>query len=265
MKKFFTTLLFLVIIAGAALFFGWAQLGVPPDAYGVIRSKTHGLYPRLVQPGEFQWIWYKLIPTNTTATIIRLNPVNHEFTAESVLPSGRVYSAFTGIESDFSWKINAVMSFSLSPDAIIPLFSANTVSSQEELARYEKDITGQIEGFILRRIELEDDPERIEALLKDGENSGFESEIMDEFFVLRNFSLRVKSAKFPDFALYRQTKGLFDDYMAAQKEYASGNILEKIKNRVDSRIRFDELELYGALLTKYPILLEYLAIENSKK
>jgi hypothetical protein len=45
----------------------------------------------------------------------------------------------------------------------------------------------------------------------------------------------------------------------------SGNILERVKNRIDFRIRFDELELYAELLTKYPILLEYLALENSKK
>jgi hypothetical protein len=265
MKKFFTTLLFLIIIAAAALFFGWAQLGVPPDAYGVIRSKTHGLYPQLVKPGEFHWIWYKLIPTNAITTVLRLNPVSHEFIAESVLPSGKLYSMFAGIESDFSWKINADIFFSLSPNVIIPLFDANTVSSQEDLTLYEKDITEQIKMFILRRVEQEDNSTLIEALLKNGEALGFETEIMEEFPVLHNFSLKVNSAKFPDFVLYRQAKGLFEDYMAVQKEYTSGNILERVKNSLDSRIRIEELELYGALLTKYPILLEYLAMENNKK
>ena len=265
MKKFFITLLFLVLIAGAVLFFGWAQLGVPPDACGVIRSKTHGLYPHLVQPGKFQWIWYKLIPTNTETTVLRLSPVNHDFTTENSLPSGKIYSTFAGLEGDFFWKMSAAISFSISPDAIIPLFSANTVGSQEDLNRYEKDIAEQIEGFIVRRIEQEENFEHVEALLKDGENLWFESEIQRQFPVLNNFSLKVKSAQFPDFALYRQAKGLFDNYIAIQKEYASGNIREKAKNRIDSMFRFDELELYGSLLTKYPILLEYLAMENGKK
>jgi len=53
--------------------------------------------------------------------------------------------------------------------------------------------------------------------------------------------------------------------MAVQKEYASGNIREMVKTRIDSKLHFDELELYGALLTKYPILLEYMALENRKK
>ena len=265
MKKFFITLLVLVIIAGAVLFFGWAQLGIPPDACGVIRSKTHGLYPHLIQPGEFRWIWYKLIPTNTVTTVLRLNPVNHDFTAENKLPSGKVYSTFAGLEGDFSWKMSASISFSISPDAIITLFSANTISSQEDLTRYEKDITEQIEGFILRCIEQEENYEQVETLLKDGENPWFETEILRQFPVLNNFSLKVKSANFPDFALYRKAKALFEDYMTVQKEYATGDIREKAKNRIDSMFRFDELELYGALLTKYPILLEYLALENGKK
>ena len=265
MKKFFITLLFLVIIAGAALFFGWAQLGVPPDACGVIRSKTHGLYPRLIQPGEFLWIWYKLIPTNTETTVLRLNPVNHDFSAENSLPSGKIYSTFAGLEGDFYWKISASISFSISPDAIIPLFSANTVGSQDDLTRYEKDIAEQLEGFIVRRIEQEENFEHVEALVKNGEDSWFETEILNHFTDLHNFSLKVKSAKFPDFALYRQAKGLFENYMAIQKEYATGDIREKARNRMDSMLRFDELELYGSLLTKYPILLEYLALEKGKK
>jgi len=265
MKKFFTTVLVLVIIAGAALFFGWAQFGIPPDGYGVIRSKTHGLYPRLVRPGEFQWIWYKLIPTNTQTVVLRLNPVNHEFAAENALPSGRVYSAFAGIDGDFSWSINAAISFNINPDTVIPLFEANTVNSQDDLARYEKDVAGQIEGLILRRMEQEDNEARVEELLKNGENPVFEREILNRFPFLQNFSFRVKSAKYPDFALYRQAKGLFEDYMVVQKEYASGDMKERAKNRIDSMFRFDELEVYGALLTKYPVLLEYLALEKGKK
>jgi len=265
MKKFFRTLLVLIIIAGIALFFGWAQLGIPPDGYGVIRSKSHGLYPRLVQPGEFLWIWYKLIPTNTETTVLHLNPVNHVFTAESTLPSGKIYSTFAGIKGDFSWRINGDLSFRISPDAVIPLFSANTVSSQEDLNRYEKDVAGQIEGLILRYIGQEDLSGEVEALLKDGENPWFEGEIMKQLPFLNNLSLRVKSAKFPDFELYRQAKALFENYMTIQKDYASGDMRERAKNRMDAMFRFDELELYGALLTQYPILLDYMALEKGKK
>ena len=42
----------------------------------------------------------------------------------------------------------------------------------------------------------------------------------------------------------------------------TGEIREKAKNRIDSYQRFDELEQYGALLTKYPILLDFLALDR---
>jgi hypothetical protein len=256
MKKFFITLLVLIIGAALVLFFGWAQLGVPPDSYGLIRSKTHGLDARLVKPGEFRWVWYKLIPTNVTTTVFRLNPLAHAFSANNTLPSGGTYAAFAGIGGDFSWEIRATFSFSLRPEAIIPLVTMENIGTQEELDHYETAIAGQIETFILRRVDL------LENLLKDGESPELERAIQEQFPAIGHFSLTIQSARLPDFALYRQTKDLYEQYNVLQKEFLYDDLRGKAKSRVESFRRFDELEQYGALLTKYPILLEYLALEN---
>jgi hypothetical protein len=255
MKKFLGTLLILVILAGLGLFFGWAQQGVPPDAYGLIRSKTHGLDTRLVKPGEFRWVWYKLIPTNATTAVFRLSPVSHEFSARDTLPSGRIYAAFAGMEDDFSWEIRASFSFSLRPEALAPLVAGQNVGDQEELSRYEGAVAEDIELFILRRMGA------LEALLKDGESPELEREVQGQFPSIENFSLRVKSAQFPNYDLYRQAQGLYDQYIALQKDMMAGEMREKAKNRIEAYQRLDELEQYGALLTKYPILLDYLALE----
>jgi hypothetical protein len=256
MKKFLVTFLILVILAGLGLFFGWAHLGVPPDAYGLIRSKTHGVDTRLVKPGEFRWVWYKLIPTNTTTAVFRLNPVSHEFSARGTLPSGRIYAAFAGMEDDFSWEIRAAFSFSLQPEALVPLVTAQNIGDQEELARYEKELAADIETFILQRINA------LEGLLEDGENPELEREVAGQFPLIENFSLRVKSAQFPNYDLYRQARGLYEQYIALQREMMSGELREKARSRIESYRRFDELEQYGALLTKYPILLDYLVLER---
>jgi hypothetical protein len=256
MKKFLGTLLFLVILAGLGLFFGWAQQGVPPDAYGLIRSKTHGLDTRLVKPGEFRWVWYKLIPTNTTTVVFRLNPVSHEFSARGTLPSGRIYAAFAGLEDDFSWEFRAAFSFNLRPEALVPLVTDQNIGDQEELTRYERELSADIEAFILRRMGA------LEGLLQDGENPELEREVQGQFPLIENFSLRVKSAQFPDFEQYRQAQGLYNAYIALQRDMMSGELREKAKNRIEAYHRFDELEQYGALLTKYPILLDYLALER---
>jgi len=256
MKKFFTTLLILIILAALGLFLGWAQRGVPPDAYGFIRSKTHGLDTRLVQAGEFRWLWYKLIPTNTQTVVFRLNPVTHEFSAHDTLPSGKTYAAFAGLEDDFSWDLRAAFSFTLRPESLVPLITDQNIGSQEELARYENTLAEQIETFILHRIAAEED------LLENGESPGLEREIQGQFPLITHFSLKIKSAHFPDFTLYRQAQGLYKDYVALQKDFMSGDLREKAKTRAESYQRFGELEQYGALLTKYPILLDYLALER---
>ena len=265
MKKFVTTVFVLLVLFGLGLFFGWAQMGIPPDAYGVIHSKTHGLDTLLVKPGEFRWVWYKLIPTNTKTTVFRLNNVSREFTARRILPSGNIYSAFLGIEDDFSWNIRAVFSFNLLPDAIIPLVTAHTIGTQEELTRYERDLAEQIEAYILRRMDLSEEfASEIEILLKDNVNHTIDREILGQFPQISHFSLMIRSAKLPDFVLYGQAKALYEEYITRQKEFVSLVLEEKAKSRVESYSRFDELELYGALLTKYPILLEYLALEDTK-
>jgi hypothetical protein len=263
MKKFFATLLILIIVAALGLFFGWAQRGVPPDAYGIIRSKTHGLDTRLVKAGEFIWLWYKLIPTNAETSVFRLNSVNHEFSSYNTLPSGKDYAAFAGIGGNFSWELRAIFSFSLRPESLITLVAENNIRTQEELEFYENELAGQIDSYIIRRINTEDTFYRqIEELVKNGENSELEQEIEKQFSTIIRFSLRVKSAQFPDFALYQQVKELYEGYIAIQKEFISGELREKARNRVESYHRFDELEQYGALLSKYPILLDYLALEN---
>jgi hypothetical protein len=264
MKKFFSTLFILIILAALGLFFGWAQRGVPPDAYGIVRSKTHGLDTRLVQAGEFRWLWYKLIPTNAETSIFRLNPVNHDFSAYNTLPSGKTYAAFAGIGETFSWEIRATFVFSLRPESLISLVAENNIGTQDDLREYQNNLAGQIDAYILRRINTDDTFYRqIEELLKNGEDKELEQEIERQFPAITRFSLKIKSAQFPDFDLYQQVKMLYEGYTAIQKEIISTELREKAKNRLESYRRFDELEQYGALITKYPLLLDYLALEKS--
>ena len=265
MKKFLRTLIVLIILAGLGLFFGWAQLGVPPDSCGVILSKSHGVYPHVVKPGEFKWIWYKLIPTNTRTMTFRLVPVKFDFSAGNTLPSGGVYSVFAGIENDFTWSINASISFSLIPESLIGLVTEINIGTQEELVTYQNDIAVQIKNFITRRMDSDEFAGRIDTLVKTGESPGLITEISEQYPLVTNISFRINSVKFPDYNLYQETKKLFDDYSALQKEYMAEYTREKGKNRTETYGRFAELEQYGVLLTKYPILLDLLALENEKK
>ena len=265
MKKFLATVIVLLILAGLGFFFGWAQLGVPPDAYGLIRSKSHGMDTSLVRPGEFRWVWYKLIPTNVQTAVFRLSPVSREISARGSLPAADAYTAFAGIQGDFSWQLGASLSFSLSPDALIPLVTAHNIGTQEELSRHEADIAAQIEAFILNRMNYSEEfAMQLEAMLKNSANLELEREILGRFPQISNFSLVVKSARLPDFALYKVAKGLYEEFIAKQREFIASELSNKALNRVETYNRFEELERYGVLLTKYPILIDFLALEKGR-
>jgi len=126
MKKFFSTLLVLIIIAGVGFMFGWAQFSVPPGKFGVVNSKSHGIDQKLVRPGEFRWIWYKLIPTNVKISVFSLDYCNYPINFNSSLPSGKIYADFIGLtNADFSWNLNGEMSFRLNPEMLIPVVIKN--------------------------------------------------------------------------------------------------------------------------------------------
>jgi hypothetical protein len=263
MKKFLVFLIIFIILGGLIFFFGWAQIAVPPGAYGLMRSKTHGVDPRPVREGEFRWVWYKLIPTNVVITLYRLDRVEHSFTFRNSLPSGSAYASFAGLTADFSYDVSGDLAFSFRPDALVSLTVKYNIGSQEELDSLGKTLAGEIESFILRRLGLDgENAQNLEEILSTGSSPALERAILEQFPAIENLSCRIKTAHFPDFALYRQVRELFETFLSQEKEYLDGGLREKAEKQIDSRLRFDELERYGELLTKYPILVQYLAIER---
>ncbi|MDR0444093.1 MAG: hypothetical protein LBH44_11885 [Treponema sp.] len=266
MKKFLFTLFLLAIMGGAVFFFGWAQLSVPPGAYGVILSKTHGVDSTIVQSGQLRWVWYKLIPTNVEIPVYRLEKKNFTFNVSSILPSGDNYAAFAGLGADFSWELNASIFLSINPDKLVWLVTEKNIVSQEALNAYEQEIAREIEVTILRTLTSgETDSLRLEKILSGSPDAEMEREIKIKFPELDDFSLIIKSARFPDFILYRQVRLLYEEFLAKQFEYVSSALGKKAEKHIETQFHFDELERYGELLTKYPVLLEYLSMEKGRE
>jgi hypothetical protein len=118
MKKIFGLFIVLLLLGGTAFFFGWAQLKVPPGSYGIMRSKTHGLDPQLIQEGDFRWVWYKLIPTNVSIAVFSPTQISGAIRAEGRLPSGALYASAAGLPMDFSYEVTGSFSFSLKASAL---------------------------------------------------------------------------------------------------------------------------------------------------
>jgi len=266
MKKFFITLFLLIIIAGVAFFFGWAQFSIPPGKYGIINSKTHGIDPKPVQSGEFRWIWYKLIPTNVKITVFSLDNYKYPIDFKSSLPSGEIYSSFVGLKNaDFSWNLKGELNFKLDPQMLITVVTQNNITNQDDLDQYLQSVSQNIETLILQLLSSQGtDSARLEKLLSGNPDVELEREIKEKFPEICDFSLKIQSAKYPDFTLYRQLRQIYEDFLSSQREFATSSFGKMAKDHIENQLHFEELERYGDLLTKYPILLDYLALEKGE-
>ena len=263
MKKFIVFILFLIIIGGVGFFFGWAQLKVPPGSYGVIRSKTHGVDPRIIREGEFRWVWYKLIPTNAEILIFSPETISRSLRSTGSLPSGTLYASLAGLEADFSWEISGEFTFSIRADTLPSLVSKENINTQEDLASLENEYGRRIEALVLKRLtSYGEDGNKMGALLFSLPNPELTREIEGAFPELEHISCRVQAVRFPDYGLYQSVRNLYYEYLAHQQKILEEDVARDAETRIITRLRLDELEKYGEILSKYPVLIEYLALEK---
>jgi hypothetical protein len=262
MRKFFVVLGILLVLGGAGFFLGWVQLEVPPGSYGVLRSKTHGIDASLIREGEFRWVWFKLIPTNVDVQVYRLPRVERSVSQRGVLPSADVYTGFAALNVDFSYEFAATLSFHLAEDSLIPLIRDWELHDQGELEERVAALGQDLEVFVLRRLEnLVNDEDELRRVMETGSSARLEADVLSNFPQIQGFSCRIRSIRFPDFRLYEQLRQLYADYLAKQREYILAAADGRAERHIDSRFRLDELSAYGELLTRYPVLLEYLKLE----
>jgi len=303
MKKFFIIFFILIVLGGVCFFFGWAQLEVPQGSYGVIISKIYGVDPNIVKVGEFRWLWYKLIPTNVKISVFKPQTVKIPIDFNSSLPSGDNYASFAGMNranvkisvfkpqtvkipidfnsslpsgdnyasfagmnrADFSWNLRGEVSFGIEPEMLVSLVSGKNITDQEALDAYLQDLGQSIKVIILRTLSsVETDDQRLERILSGNTDTRMEQEIKNRFPEIRDFSFVITSARFPDFTLYRQVRLLYEEFMSKQRELVSNAFGKRAESHIEIQLRFIELEGYGELLTKYPVLLDYLALTGNK-
>jgi hypothetical protein len=261
MKKIFWICLLLVIMGGAAFFLGWAQLRVPPGSYGVMRSKTHGTDPRIIREGEFRWVWYKLIPTNVAILVFSPNVVNHPIELRGSLPSGDIYAGFAGLDADFSYEIAGTLSFNIRADALPDLAAREGLTDQAGLEALEQRLAGEISLHLSRGY---GDGETGSGELLEGEiPEWLGREIAAAYPAVENVVCAVRNIRYPDRALYGSLRSLYEAYIEGQHRALAAAAGVQAEQHIAAQIRFDELARYGELLTKYPILLQYLALEKN--
>ncbi|MDR2093937.1 MAG: hypothetical protein LBP76_00260 [Treponema sp.] len=261
MKKFFISILILAVLGGIVFYFGWVEFSVPPGAYGIMRSRTHGMDKQLIRNGEFRWEWYKVIPANVEILVLRPKTVVRSFTDTGKLPSGETYESFLGIKADFSYEAEGSFSFNIKPDTFPDLALTMNIENQSDFDAYSEELAGDIETFLVRNIRT-GSQSHVEDIIMRGNTDTLIADVGKNFPNIENISLKIQTLLFPDIALYNSAKSLYQFYLEKQQEYLLAPLSVNAEKGINFRFRIDELEKYGELLTKYPILLQFLSLEQ---
>lgn len=242
---------------------GWTQFNLPIGSVGVLRSSSHGTDSKVIQPGKIRWVWYKLLPKNAVVTPFFLKETQIPLEISGSLPSGAVYSALVGLKTDFSYAFSGALTYKLKAETLPALAERENLLKQEDLDNYLTQFNGEIQTRTRRLLmEYAENEKALKEAQDTGTIRGLESELRSVFPTIELRSCTFKSVRFPDLILYDEIRRLYRDYLAAQRKEVRDDMITIAAENIKNLRRFDELAAYGDLLTRYPVLLQYLALEK---
>lgn len=265
MKKFITILLVLAVLAGAVFVAGWIQFRVPAGSYGVYVTKTGGWHSEVLVPGRMAWSWEALLPTNFRLLRFTVEPKTESIVLDGVLPSGEIYSSFAVGKPDFSYNISYALTAAVRPESLPAIAEAQKIDNQDALDAWLLTKL-QTAGESLRNILLSraSDPDWISGVL-----AGDPKSVEELTGLLANAapeldfrSVSVRSLRVPDVDLYRTVKKKYQAFLASETSSLGKTLEKEAQARAQSELRLEALDRYGQLITKYPKLIEFLAVEN---
>jgi len=264
MKKRLTVFI-LLACAITVFFIGWVQFSVPVGKYGILISKTGGVNSKTIIPGAFRWQWEKLIPTNSTIITYDLVPRTYSITAEGILPSGDLYQHMLEGNPDFSWKIGISISGRITPHYLPILVRLLDIKDQTSLDNWVKQRISSITDNAARTIiadvmknpsqypDFASDPTRVSELLK----TKIAALSNDEIEILE---ITPQTIRIPDFALYAVASQTYADYQIQRQTLLNKTAAAEANTSVAEYLQIERFARWGELLTKYPILIDFLAL-----
>jgi len=265
MKKNRLAVLLLLVFSATVFFIGWIQFSVPAGKYGVLVSKTGGVDPDPVLPARFRWQWERLIPTNTELFVFDLVPVTAGISAEGILPSGSLYSGMLEGNPDFSWKIALTVTGRVAPAALSGLVGRLNITDQASLDTWAKERLAAAADEAGRLViaaamanpaavaGMNADPAKLAKTVLDK----FSAENLRDIEVL---SVRPESLRFPDFTLYSLAARTYGEYQTQRSSLLAKTAAAEANASVSEYLQIERFARWGEVLTKYPILIDFLAV-----
>lgn len=264
--KLFLFFILLILIGGAVFYFGWIQFQLDEHSYGVVFSKTSGYEEEVLRPGEFNWRWEALLPTNITLHKIEVLPRSVDLEKSGSLPSGKVYAQAVEVSSDFKYSLVLSLAYSLKPEQLPHLVQEEALSGDtldDYYREAEQRINSVISSFIENRISSNQD-----VSIDDFKTSTFESmlkeELREEFsrFEIKNVALN--QLEIPDIELYQAARTYYFDILETRRETETATLQQEREWVVSQESKLEVLKKYGELFTEYPGLIQYMALRENR-
>ncbi|HSV56512.1 MAG TPA: hypothetical protein VLH39_05320 [Magnetospirillaceae bacterium] len=265
MKKFAVLFILITLMALGIFLAGWVQIRVPAGFFGVYVTKTRGWNAEVIHPGSFSWTWEALIPTNLRLLHFSLEPRTETVSLEGSLPSAEVYSDFAAGKPDFSYSVTFTITAAVKPEALPGIAESRGVDTQEALDSWLADrirTTGETLRGLIATGGM--DEAWMTALLRgDPEiTSDLAARITQRVPELEILEVSALSLRIPDLELYNAVKAQYLAFLQSTGSALARTLEREAQTRAQTELRLESLERYGKLITKYPKLIDFLAVEN---
>ncbi|MFW6312447.1 MAG: hypothetical protein ACOC2N_01000 [Spirochaetota bacterium] len=259
MKRLLYLLVFLVILGGVVFFFGWIQIQIPADGYGVIFTRTHGWEAEVVHPGTFAWRWQRLIPTNLTLHVFEPGLHRTQVRLEGSLPSARGIDAILEESGGFDYSVRMTGQTRIRPERL-PELARERELRPGDVEEFHDSLDDQIHEIATQAVLslIESQPERISPGSAYTEiTERVRGRLADELDYLEVVALTIEEITLPDMEFYLTARDLAADVLEARAQALARAAEELAETEVQSDRGLSLLERYGEILDRYPVLLEY--------
>ncbi|MFP4365134.1 MAG: hypothetical protein ACLFR1_14825 [Spirochaetia bacterium] len=259
MKKFIISLFILLIFGSVVFYFGWVQFRLSEDTYAVVFTKTSGFEARPIAPGEFQWRWEALLPTNLTLHKFHIEPVRVNISHTGELPSANVYSDLIAEQGAFSLRIDLVIDYVINPDHLADLVIEGYLR-EESMDQWYSTMENAITTYAVEHLTREAPQTQVTGNNLSELVPGLESALASEFPELSFISIVPDRVELPDFGLYQEVRDRYSAIMNEREELYVENMRRAISEETQQTTRIEALERYGQILSDYPVLLDYFSM-----
>ncbi len=265
MKKIVIWLILIIAVALTVFFFGWTQYRLDKDVYGVIHTRTFGYDDTPITSGTFSWSFWALFPQNLEITQIPSKSRLVTVSIEQELPSADLYTIMTIGHPDFSYAADIAIPYAISEQAVVQLVSQyglneHTVSSW--FIETDMKVRMIAQELLTDMFSTSDQDLSDRSLLSSRISDQLTSGLQSYFPELTIGPIRTSFTRLPDYRLYQKAKSEYEELADLKNRTLKQAIIDAPGRAADDILYIDKLESFGQLLTMYPVLLEYLQIEQ---